>query len=76
MLLDGDIAIRIQSVIWLSGTNSVRFQLNIRPLTQHLQGYLADKKVLSPQDHRMTLGIVLLYGPSRKQFLMSEVPLY
>ena len=29
-----------------------------------------------PYDHRRVLGIVLLYGPRRKQFLMSEVPLY
>jgi len=41
-----------------------------------IQGYLADKKLPTPQDHHRSLGIVLLYGPRRKQFLMSEVPLY
>ena len=29
-----------------------------------------------PRDHHMTLGIVLLKGPRRGVFLMSEVPLY
>ena len=29
-----------------------------------------------PKDYRMALGIVLLDGATRKQFLMSEVPLY
>jgi len=28
------------------------------------------------QDHRRVLGIVLLWGPSRRQVFMSEVPLY
>ena len=28
------------------------------------------------EDHRRTLGIVLLYGPRRGVLLMSEVPLY
>jgi hypothetical protein len=28
------------------------------------------------QDHHKALGIVLLQGPRRKRFLMSEVPLY
>jgi len=40
-----------------------------------VQGYLAHKKLPPPQDHLRALGIVLLYGPRRKQFLMSEVPL-
>ena len=62
-------------VILLSGTNSVRFPPNIRILTPNLQGYLAHKKVPPPPDHRRALGIVLLYGPRRKQFFMSEVPL-
>ena len=35
-----------------------------------MQGYLAHKK------HSMTLGIVLLKGPRRGAFLMSQVPLY
>ena len=29
-----------------------------------------------PYDHRRALGIVFLLDPSRRQFLMSEVPLY
>ena len=40
-----------------------------------LQGYLAHKKLPPPQDHRRALGIGLLQGPRRRQFLMSEVPL-
>jgi len=29
-----------------------------------------------PQDHHRALGIVLLQGPRRRVFLMSEIPLY
>ena len=41
-----------------------------------IQGYLAHKKTPTPWDHHMTLGIVLLQGPRRGVFLISEVPLY
>ena len=41
-----------------------------------VQGYLAHKKLPPPQDFRRALGIGLLQGPWRRQFLMSEVPLY
>ena len=40
-----------------------------------LKGYLADKKQPPPYDQHKTLGIVLLQGPRRGVFLMSEVPL-
>jgi len=46
--------------------------------TVGVQGYmyLAHKKLPPPPpDHRRALGIVLLQGPSSRQFLMSEVPL-
>ena len=39
-------------------------------------GYLAHKKLATPQDQYRALGIGLLQGPRRRQFLMSEVPLY
>ena len=38
-----------------------------------LQGYLAQTK--PHLDHHRSLGIGLLQGPRRKQFLMREVPL-
>ena len=44
-------------------------------LPRALQGYLAHKKHPPPQDHPRSLGIGLLYGPRRRQFLVSEVPL-
>ena len=37
-----------------------------------LQGYFAHEKQPPPQDHHMTLGIVLLQVPRRGVFLMSE----
>ena len=40
-----------------------------------LQGYFADKKQPPLQAHHSTLGKVLLQGPRRGVFLMSEVPL-
>ena len=39
-------------------------------------GYLAHKKLQPPKDHHRALGIGQLKVPSRKQFIMSEVPLY
>ena len=41
-----------------------------------LRGYLALKKQPLPEDHHRTLGIALLQGPRRVQFLMSKVPMY
>ena len=41
-----------------------------------VQGSLAHKKQPPPLDHHRTLGIVLLKGPRRGVFLMSEVPVY
>jgi len=48
----------------------------VKCLTMGLQGYLAHKKQPPPKDHHMTLGLVLLHGPTEGVFLMSEVPLY
>ena len=39
-----------------------------------LQGYLAQKKLPLPYDHRRVLCQALLQGHSRRLFLMSEVP--
>ena len=39
------------------------------------QGYLANKKMPPPYDHRRVLWIGLLQGPKRRMFLMGEVPL-
>ena len=40
-----------------------------------LHGYLAHEKLPPPpKDHHKTLGIVLLWGPRKGVFLMSEVP--
>ena len=41
-----------------------------------IQEYLAHKKRHPPQDHHMTLVIVLLYGPWKFLIFVSEVPLY
>jgi len=41
-----------------------------------IQGYLAHEKTPTPQDQHRALGIVLLQGPRRGVFLMSEVPQY
>ena len=40
-----------------------------------MQGYLAQKKLPPPYDYRRALGIALLLVPSRRHFLMSELPM-
>jgi len=45
------------------------------PSDPSVQGHLADQKYPPPEDHHRALGIVLLQGPQRVGFLMSEVPL-
>ena len=48
-----------------------------REVTSTLQGYLAHKKTPPPPlDPQRVLGMVLLYGPRRRKFLMSEVTLH
>ena len=38
------------------------------------QGYLAHKKLQTPQDHHRTLGVGLLQGPTGGRVLIIEVP--
>ena len=54
----------------------VRFNVAYcRALAPSVQGYLAHKKLPSPQDNRGALGMRLLWGPRSRTFLMSEVPI-
>ena len=48
----------------------------LHPQLETLRVNLADKKRRPLQDRNRTLGIGLVYGPGRRRFLMSEVPLY
>ena len=47
-----------------------------RVLEFKVQRYLIHKKTPTPQGHHMALDMVLLCGPRRRLFLISEVPLY
>ena len=42
---------------------------------QGAHGYLAHGKLPAPWNHRRNLGIILPKGPSKRQFLVSEVSL-
>ena len=52
------------------------FVVGVRDLRLDMQGYLAHKKLPPPEQQRGALGLSLLQGPTRRQFVMSEVPLY
>jgi hypothetical protein len=47
-----------------------------RAAASSLQGYLTHKTLQPPWDHHKAPGTGLLQGSVKKQFLMSEVPLY
>ena len=76
-----------ESIIALGATNLLHECVNVTSMAQSCRNFrsliaidyrgdsLMRKFPPSPWDHPRTLGIVLLEGPRRGQFLISEAPL-
>ena len=68
--------LRSQMVQPRHALQTLSHSLVVRACRTAQQGYLAHKKLPPIYDHRKVLGIGLLWGLERRQFLMIEVPLY